>query len=555
MKSNTEQFKIAERYIGESCPRCCHMSNNCCCYFVSMGFRNAGNASLFYGGQTVTYCPNAIKWCKTHLAQIPPYLAMKSDIIFFDWQPNGTPDHIGFVDHRIDDTQIATLEGNTTSRFVVAKRVRTTKYVQGVYRPEFKATYKIGKLTVDGQFDYSSIAMLQKALGIKVDGILGKKTVKALQKKVGVTQDGSWGNGTSKALQTFLKKEGFYKGKIDGHVYEGTVKALQTWINSKAVKSTASTDKTPSAKPQTPSKPSVTKPTVKDDGKLTVNGVIDKVTIKRMQKFFSTTQDGIISGQVKKNYKYYESFKKSAVEFDGKGSACIKKLQKWLGIEQDGIIGEDTVKAWQKKLKVTVDGSFGTKSAKAWQKYLNEHDKPSYPTLTWADKANAWAKSIAKQGYHYVVYNSGAKAHECPVCHNHPKGKFYGWNCIGFAFAIWHHGGGLKNKCNTGVIDNSTWDRLLKVSQAEATKIATSRIGIPVKVIRNGGKAISVSKLKKGDILCLYNGDKALHIIYYMGNGQYADCGRGHTPQVQASAELTSSIKSKIKLAIRYEGK
>lgn len=555
MKSNTEQLKIAERYMGESCPKCCHMRNNCCCYFVSMGFRNAGNASLFYGGQIVTYCPNAIKWCKTHLAQIPLYLAMPSDIIFFDWNLNGDPNHIGFVDHRIDDIEIATLEANTTGKYVVANRVRTAKYIQGIFRPEFKATYKIGKLEIDGQFDYSSIAMLQKALGIKVDGILGKQTVKALQKKVGATQDGSWGVGTSKAVQKFLKAEGFYTGKIDGHVYEGTVKALQKWINSKTVKTTTTTNKTPVKKPQSSVKPSAPKPTNKDDGKLTVNGVIDKITIKRMQEFFGTEQDGIISGQEKKLYKYYESFKKSAVEFDGKGSACIKKLQKWLGVYQDGIIGEDTVKAWQKKLKVTVDGSFGTKSAKAWQKYLNEHDKPSYPKPTWADKANQWAIEIAKKGYHYVVYNSGAKAHECPICHDHPKGKFHGWNCIGFLMAILHHGGGLKNKCGCGVIDNSTWEKLLKVSQKEADRIVSEKMGIPMHVIRNDGKAIPVSKLKKGDGLCLYNGNKALHVIYYMGNGHYADCGRGHTPQIQAGAELTPGMKKKIKLAIRYEGK
>lgn len=247
MKSNTEQLKIAEKYLGESCPKCCHMSNNCCCYFVSMGFKNAGNSSLFYGGKTVTYCPNAIKWCKTTLAQIPPFLAMASDIIFFDWELNGTPNHIGFVDHRIDDQQIATLEGNTTSRGVVANRVRTAKYIQGIFRPHFKGSYTVSKaLDIDGQFGYNSIAMFQKALGIKVDGILGKNTIKSWQKKVGVSQDGSWGVNTSKATQRFLKKEGFYKGAIDGCVYEGTVKALQKWINKKVFPNGA-----PAPKPST----------------------------------------------------------------------------------------------------------------------------------------------------------------------------------------------------------------------------------------------------------------------------------------------------------------
>ena len=264
MKSNTEQLKIAEEYLDESCPKCCSMKNNCCCYFVCKVFKEAGNASLFYSGSMVTYCPNAIKWCKTQLAQIPPFLAMPSDVIFFDWNANNVPDHIGFVDHRIDDTQIATLEGNTTSKYVVARQVRPSKYVLGIFRPHFKASYDTSKaLVIDGQFGYNSIAMLQKALGIKVDGILGLNTIKSLQKLVGTTQDGSWGVNTSKAVQTYLKKQGYYNGAVDGHVYEGTVKALQTWINAKVGKTTTTTDKTAEKKPQSSTEASATTTTGK----------------------------------------------------------------------------------------------------------------------------------------------------------------------------------------------------------------------------------------------------------------------------------------------------
>lgn len=375
MKSNIEQLNIAKKHLGESCPGCCHMSNNCCCYFVSKIFKEAGNSLLFYGGEIVNYCPNAIKWCKTQLAQIPLFLAMPSDIIFFDWNGNNVPDHIGFVDHRISDQEIHTLEGNTTRRFVVAYQTRPAKYVLGIFRPHFKASYDISKpLVIDGQFDYQSVAMLQKALGIKVDGILGRDTIKSLQRLVGVTQDGSWGKKTSEAVQKFLKKEGVYKGEIDGCVYLETVKALQRWINAKVGKTTTTTDKTPTAKPQSPTEPS--------DGKLLVNGYMDKKSVERMQQFFGTTKDGIISGQKASLWKdRYPSFLKSVLDFSGKGSECVKKLQKWLGVKQDGILGEATVKAWQKKLGVTVDGCFGTKSCEAWQKYLNEHDKAVYPTV------------------------------------------------------------------------------------------------------------------------------------------------------------------------------
>ena len=251
MKSNVEQLNIAKKYLGDSCPKCCHMGNNCCCYFVSKIFREAGNASLFYGGQTVTYCPNAIKWCKAHLAEIPPYIALPSDIIFFDWELNGTPNHIGFVNSRVSASQINTLEGNT-GRGIVAYRTREEKYIQGIYRPHFAPTSysKTAPLVVDSYFGYNSIAMLQKALGVKQDAILGRETVKALQKKAGLKGadvDGRWGKKTSKAIQ---KMTG---AKVDGWFGEESVKKLQTWIN----KVNGKTD----AKPTTTTKPTVTKPT------------------------------------------------------------------------------------------------------------------------------------------------------------------------------------------------------------------------------------------------------------------------------------------------------
>ena len=279
MKSNTEQLKIAKEYLGDGCRKCCSMANNCCCSFVCKIFKEAGNSSLFFGGKTVTYCPTAIQWCKANLAQIPIYLALPSDVIFFDWELNGTPNHIGFVRERISDQEISTLEGNTTANFVVACRTRTVKYVQGVFRPHFKATFNISKpLTIDGCFGYNSIAMLQKALGMKtVDGILGKDTVKKLQKKVGVTQDGSWGEKTSKAVQ---KKLCGFKGKdVDGAFGVKSAKALQQWCNdtvfpkktTTTTKPTTTTTTAPTTKPTTTTetkKPATTTGTKKTAVKL-----------------------------------------------------------------------------------------------------------------------------------------------------------------------------------------------------------------------------------------------------------------------------------------------
>lgn len=230
-KSNTEQLAIAKKYLGQGGS---HFRKYCglpagsawCDAYVTTIFAEAGNKDLFCGGTKQTYCPTTIKWCYNNLASIPPYLALPSDIIFFDWELNGVPNHIGFVRERKSCDEIYTIEGNTGNS-ICANRTRNTKYVQAIFRPHFKASYKIGTLEVDGLMGYCTIAMLQRALNVEVDGILGKGTVRALQKRAGTTQDGHWGNGTSRAVQKMLGV------KADGLFGPDSVKALQKWCNNK----------------------------------------------------------------------------------------------------------------------------------------------------------------------------------------------------------------------------------------------------------------------------------------------------------------------------------
>ncbi len=135
--------------------------------------------------------------------------------------------------------------------------------------------------------------------------------------------------------------------------------------------------------------------------KLSVDGKGGACTVRAMQKFFDTPMDGVISGQRKALNKYYPAL--TAVEYGGTGgSACIKKLQKWVGVTQDGIIGVNTVKAWQKKIGVSQDGIFGKHSMEVWQKYLNEHDKPTYPTTATKPKISATQEKIVAQAKQLV---------------------------------------------------------------------------------------------------------------------------------------------------------
>lgn len=253
MYKGQEIVNIAEKQLGtrgaQAKAYCGLPSNaNYCDAFVSWLFNVAKVRNLFCNGVKQTYCPTTIKILYKENASIPLYLAMAGDIILFDWEPNGNPNHIGIVRDRVSDLEIDTVEGNTSgygTTGVVAEKTRTyyatvggrkKVVIQAVFRPEF-APDKFNadkKLKIDGQFGFDSIARTQKALKKlgyytgKVDAILGQQTVMALQEWSGTSVDGSWGVKTSKAIQ---RKLGV---KVDGFFGIKSTKALQRWANENA---------------------------------------------------------------------------------------------------------------------------------------------------------------------------------------------------------------------------------------------------------------------------------------------------------------------------------
>lgn len=268
----------------------------------------------------------------------------------------------------------------------------------------------------------------------------------------------------------------------------------------------------------------------------------------------------------------------------GSSGASVRAVQTFLnwciksGLKVDGNCGKKTVSAikkFQKQYKLKVDGVFGAQSRKKAQAIVNKYAKPKVVTpvpapvktstpaptpkvaQTWVDKANAWAKKIAADNnYHYVLWTNNTKSHECPICKKHAKGKYYGWNCIGFAFAVWHHGGGLKNKCSCYAITNQIAEQMYRAkSVAAAEKIIRDRIGLKdIKVIRNK-KGIPKSQWRAGDI-CLKFGSSYQHTFYYMGDGKIAD-STGSSGKVANDKQIAvRSYKNySAKIIIRYTGK
>lgn len=306
MMTNTQLLAVAKKQLGNGGAKYrkyVGASGNYCNMFVYWLFNANGCASLLplpKANYMRTYCPSSIKWCRKNLAQIPPFLAMACDIIYFDWEPNGNPNHIGIVDHKISTTKIATLEGNTSGG-IVDDKTRPVKYVQGIFRPHFKGTYKLAKLAVDGDCGYNTIASLQKLVGAGVDAVLGLNTVRKIQTYFGAKADGAWGAGTSKAIQGKLAKAGYYSGKIDGEFGKVSVMGLQKYINAKLY-STSTKKPVTTTKPTKPTttttKPKSTLKSYRIDIDLTnqiatVYGIYsDKSAKALMSEFVSTARKG-----------------------------------------------------------------------------------------------------------------------------------------------------------------------------------------------------------------------------------------------------------------------
>lgn len=287
------------------------------------------------------------------------------------------------------------------------------------------------------------------------------------------------------------------------------------------------------------------------NNKLIVDGDGGAATVKRMQEFFGTEQDGIITGQTASNNKYRPSL--TSFKNGTGGSACVRKMQKWLGLKEDGDWGQATSLALQKKLGVEADGYFGKGSMKAWQKYLNEHDKADYPVIkTKPQKAVEYGEALAKDNsYHYVVYKSSdAKTKQCPICRNFPNGKYKGFNCIRFVFSCWYHVG-IPCKHEGGLINNAIGDKMYTASESEMLKLAQDAIGCKdIKVMRNKN-GFSDSQLQIGDACMHFEKGVYKHIYLYAGNGMMVDSGNWSDTAKQIAVRKRQSCQ----IIIRYTGK
>lgn len=259
---------------------------------------------------------------------------------------------------------------------------------------------------------------------------------------------------------------------------------------------------------------------------------------------------------------YTAALPTKAVKKGTKNGGQVKRVQRFLNwiinakLDVDGIAGEQTSKAiynfqktWKKAYGLSVDGVFGSGSIAAAKKLVAKYKSPTKQELMLA-----WAKKIASEKYHYVTWSeSDAKTHTCPICTGRKYDDHFGWNCIGFAWAAWHHSG-IPSKCNCFVFTDYHYNKLMTLSDSDAQELAKSRIGINDVRVYRSASGFSTSQLKPGDIIAYFTkGGNYVHTALYIGNGQIADCTSGRADGIKYGVNSYSNYV--IKLAFRYTGK
>lgn len=120
------------------------------------------------------------------------------------------------------------------------------------------------------------------------------------------------------------------------------------------------------------------------DGKLITDGYFGELSTMRLQKFLGIVQDGWIGGQTNPCKPYIPRWTTARFNDGYTGSTTVDRLQRFLKWKKcnpgdiDGLCGKQTVTALQHFLNSIQmdagreDGIFGEKTATTFQRYLNE---------------------------------------------------------------------------------------------------------------------------------------------------------------------------------------
>ena len=517
------------------------------------------------------------------------------------------------VTNKVTEPKPLTVDGIGGPATVSAMQRYFKLSVDGVISNQIKGYQKnfpaLTSVTFGGKGGSSTVKALQKWLGVTADGTLGPTTIKAWQKKLGVSQDGIFGKNSMKAWQTYLNKVQFpsqtietpktettattpvetetkksvYKA-IDVSEWQGTIdwkKVKADGVDAAIIRYGDGTYLDPNF--NTNMKNAIAAGIhvgcyIFSRAKNSKTAQDEATRLFNAAKKYKTDMPLYIDLEAKDCAKYADivaaAFLNKMKSLGGKGGVYANLnwwnnyLTKtasnysanpfWIAQYNDKMTHKkpSLFGMWQYSSSGKVSGISGNVDMNHLYKAYWENSSAgnSEGTSDWVTKANAWATKIAGEKYHYVRWSaSDKKTQTCPICNGRKYDDHYGWNCIGFAFAVWHHGAGIPCKCNCGVIACGK-DILTAKTDAAALSYTQKKVGTnDIQVIRNKN-GIPKSQWKAGDICLLFKGETCEHIFYYMGNGKVCDStsnpkiGDSNNIKVRGYKNYTT------KVIIRYTG-
>lgn len=188
-----------------------------CVVFIWWLFRELDASDLFCGGRKMASVPMTLKRCQ-ELNQIVSSPA-PGDIIFFDFNGNGTPDHIGVVCEVNPNGSVVTIEGNTSSYSqtnggTVQEKVRSKAQIYALARPNYEDRTNTEEEKKNAKYSKKDfVKEVQKVLGVTADGVFGPKTLAAT---VTVSAYKNKTHPVVKVLQKRLNHLNYNAGEVDG---------------------------------------------------------------------------------------------------------------------------------------------------------------------------------------------------------------------------------------------------------------------------------------------------------------------------------------------------
>lgn len=193
-----------------------------------------------------TYAFDKSDMPKIGSAWVDPYSLVEGDMVAFDWDRDGSGDHVGVIESVISYGYYRTIEGNVSDMCDYRWRKVTDGIIGGI-RPRY-SDEPSGKLVVDGYFGKMTCLELQVTLqrhgyytAYYLDGDFGYYTKLELQKYLRhlgyygteFLLDGDFGYYSVLALQRYLRKLGYYGNEyyLDGDWGYYTTVALQRALN------------------------------------------------------------------------------------------------------------------------------------------------------------------------------------------------------------------------------------------------------------------------------------------------------------------------------------